>query len=128
MQTKAACAIALVLFTVATVTSVGSTKGNSPAQLTRAGWLCVNAGPDNLVHCFPPGAFSSSASISVSVFDTTDPAATSAEFLGTEILIRADLYAGQPCPQNGGEYELLPSAVTGLPADYRACHHYETSH
>jgi hypothetical protein len=68
------------------------------------------------------------ASLSVKVFETTDVNATSAEFLGTESLIRADLYGGQPCPKNGGEYELLPASETGLPADYRACHHYATSH
>jgi hypothetical protein len=69
-----------------------------------------------------------SANLSVKVFETTDVNATSAEFLGTELLIRADLYAGQPCAQNGGEYELLPASESGLPVDYRACHHYATSH
>jgi hypothetical protein len=34
----------------------------------------------------------------------------------------ADLYRGQPCPQDGlSEWGLLD-----LPVDYRACHHFET--
>jgi hypothetical protein len=119
----------VAILAVATIYShIAVASGNSPAQLSRAGWLCVNAGPDNYVHCFPPGAMAATASLSVKVFETTDVNATSAHFLGTELLIRADLYEGQPCAQNGHEYELLPSSASGLPADYRACHHYATSH
>ena len=118
----------IVLISASIVTSEAPARGNSPAQLAGAGWLCVNAGPDNFVHCFSPGAFSSDPTITVKVFETIDVEAEDAHFLGTELLIRDDLYQGQPCPQNGGEYELLPSSATGLPVDYRACHHYSTSH
>jgi hypothetical protein len=118
----------IALFAVALVAPVVHAGGNSPAQLARAGWTCVNAGPNDYVHCFSPGAFKSSASLTVRVFETTDVNATDAEYLGTELLIRADLYGGQPCALNGDEYELLPKSETGLPADYRACHHYSTSH
>lgn len=93
-------------------------------RLSDAGWTCV-AIPVLGVHCFAPGAFASSPSVQVLVFDTEDPEDPEAPFLGTEVLIRADLYAGQPCPaEGGGEYEFLPKEETGLPADYRACHHY----
>ncbi len=93
-------------------------------RLSDAGWTCV-AIPVLGVHCFAPGAFASSPSVPVLVFDTQDDDNPDAPFLGTEVLIRADLYAGQPCvPEGGGEYELLPASETGFPVDYRACHHY----
>lgn len=66
----------------------------------------------------PPGADASDATIPLKVYDTQDPTAEQAPFLGTEILIREGLYHGQPCPQEGlEEYELLPNG-------YYACHHY----
>ncbi len=92
-------------------------------QRSASGWTCVPI-PALGVHCFPPGAFVSDPSITVQVFATEDPADTDAPFLGTEVLIRADLYAGQPCPAQGGEYDLLPASETPFPVDYRACHHY----
>jgi hypothetical protein len=43
----------------------------------------------------------------------------SGEFAGTEHLMRADLYQGQPCPQdNLATWDLLPFG-------YRACHHFD---
>lgn len=112
---------------VALSANSASAHGVSPAQLGRAGWTCFNV-PDLGVHCIPPGGMQSSASVSLRVFDTDDAGSADAPFLGTEILIRADLYAGQPCAQDGGgEYHFLPSAESGLPVDYYACHHYDTS-
>lgn len=92
-------------------------------RLSSHGWMCVPI-PQLGVHCFGPGAFSASASVPVLVFDTDDPMHPAAPFLGTEILIRDDLYAGQPCAAEGGEYELLPASETPFDVDYRACHHY----
>lgn len=92
-------------------------------DLGSQGWVCVNV-PGLGVHCFPPGAFAAPASLPILVFDSDDPTDADAPFLGTELLIRADLYAGQPCPAEGGQYALMLAADTGLPADYRACHHY----
>ena len=126
MNTKLTVVLALVLLLGLGLPGLASAKGLSPAQLTRAGWLCVNAGAENWAHCFPPGAFASTASVHVMVFDTTDVTATDAEFLGTELLLRADLYSGQPCPQDGGEYTYLPSFASGLPVDYMYCHHFAT--
>lgn len=100
----------------------GSATGNLE-RLSAHGWMCVPI-PQLGVHCFGPGAFSASPSVPVRVFDTDDPTHSAAPYLGTEILIRADLYAGQPCAAEGGEYELLPASETPFPVDYRACHHY----
>jgi hypothetical protein len=116
--------VLLTLVVLASLATAALAKGVNPAQLSQAGWACMNAGPHNWVHCFPPGAGASPATMSVRVFDTQDVSATEAEFLGTELLIHVDLYHGQPCPQNGlSEYEDL-RPETGLP--YYACHHFET--
>ena len=124
MRKKVSSVFVLLALLVMTVTSVVYAQGNSPAQLSRAGWLCENVSGLG-VHCFAPGAFRSSPSVQVKVFNTSDPTATDAPFLGTEILIRDDLYAGQLCTQDGGgEYHLLAGV---FPVDYRACHFYDTS-
>lgn len=56
------------------------------------------------------------------VFRVFNDGPTDAErtFAGIEVLRRADLYAGQPCPQN--------SLTTWdfLPFGYYACHRFET--
>lgn len=118
MKVKVAgVSLSLVLLLLA-VTPVFA--GHTSSQLERAGWTCITAGPNDWVHCFPPGAFASSSSISVKVFSIDG-----STFLGTEILIRADLYNGRSCVQEGGgDYGDLPSSVSGLPFDYRACHRF----
>jgi hypothetical protein len=124
----------LALLTLVTLTlgmSQGAfAKGNSPGQLAERGWLCIDPdGPGPLtIHCFPPGTEASSATMTVKVFDTLDPADEDAAYLGNEILLRADLYRGQPCPQNGlDHYEPLDLTGDGI-VDYFACHFYETDH
>ncbi len=95
-----------------------SGEGNTPSQLTRSGWHCVNV-PGHGVHCEDPhGEIGSSVHIQVKVFDTSDVGSDSATFLGTESLVRADHYHGQPCLPGHGEYVLLPFG-------YYACHHFE---
>ena len=95
-----------------------SGDGNTPSRLTQAGWHCVNV-PGHGVHCEDPHAeIGSSVHIQVKVFDTSDVASTSATFLGTESLMRADHYQGQPCLPGHGEYFLLPFG-------YYACHHFD---
>ena len=122
-----AAIVGAVLLMAAAMTSgagVAEAHGNSPAKRVNAGWNCINIEPLG-VHCFPPGSGASSASIPVQVFDTDNPLATNVTFLGTEILIRADLYHGQPCPQEGlDEYE---GPIPVGPDDYFACHRYDTS-
>ena len=95
------------------------------AQAQAAGWDC---NPLTLIgghfHCSPPGV--------PSVQDIAEGTATTpsvvhqvfrpdGRFAGSETLIRADLFAGQPCPTD----EWLP-VPPWLPAPaYYACHHFE---
>ena len=74
-------------------------------------------------HCAPREALSGRASagetdapsLELRVFDFT-----TGEYAGIESLMRADLYQGQPCWQDGqSEWGLLD-----LPVDYRACHRF----
>ena len=75
--------------------------------------------PGHGVHCEDPHAeIGSSVHIQVKVFDTSDVGADSAPFLGTESLVRADHYHGQPCLPGHGEDLLLPFG-------YYACHHFD---
>ncbi len=108
----------------------GSALGGGKAGMTdmqqaqAAGWDC---NPQILIlgyfHCAPPGKPSvldmingdtSAAMIVLRVFNPDG------SFAGIERLQRADLYAGQPCPQdNLEEWDLLPFG-------YRACHNFDT--
>src|SRR5918995_197371 len=81
--------------------------GVSPAKLQQAGWSCVNpagAFPANPnVHCFPPGQLEgvvagTAETALLLAFATGDVNAEEAELLGTERMIRADLFHNQPCP------------------------------
>ena len=115
-------AVALVGATVFAISAAGS-SGATMAQAQAAGWDC---NPQVLIvgyfHCAPPGKPSvldmiqgntNTPSIVLRVFYP------SGELAGTEHLIRADLYQGQPCPQdNLATWDLLPFG-------YRACHHFD---
>jgi hypothetical protein len=78
--------------------------GVGPAQLAQAGWDCFLPPPFNPnVHCAPPGqleaiALSEARAAMFVAFATDDLSAESAPLLGTERLIRGDLFHGQPCP------------------------------
>jgi hypothetical protein len=116
--------------------------GVSPVQLAQAGWTCFLPPPFNPnVHCAPPGQFEAIASGQARAgmfvaFATNDLNATSAERLGTERLIRGDLFHGQPCPTDppGGP----PGASTSPPRyewswlfprfgwDYYICHTFDS--
>lgn len=112
--------VALVMALMLTVgAGAAGAQGNNPAHLSEQGWNCFNV-PGLGVHCESPGGSNSSETTPLKVYDTADPAAEEATFLGTEILVSPDLYAGQPCPQNDlADYEDLGFA--------RACHHYDTT-
>jgi hypothetical protein len=100
-------AFLLMMIAVATVGAAGHTA----SQLERAGWTCGIAGPNFWTHCMKKNPADSPNTIPVKVFSNDG-----SDFLSTELLIRDDLYNGQPCPQEGGgEYFLLPFG-------YRACH------
>ncbi len=122
MKAKMSGVLIILVLSVLAVGGVAA-RGQSPAQLSRSGWSCFNAGPDNYVHCTLPGAGASGATMSVKVFETTNVSATEAEYLGTELLVHKNRYNEQPCPQNGLEtYEYLGFVP------YFACHHYDTDH
>jgi hypothetical protein len=87
--------------------------GLTPADLESRGWTC-RAAPfnPNRVTCVhpntlhpvmiqaPPPPPDRPASISLLVFDF-------GEFTGTDLLIRSDLYNGQPCQWTGGDYRFI---------------------
>lgn len=116
----AAAAVALLVAVAGA--NDASAHGISPAKLSAAGWNCFDV-PGLGVHCQSPGDDSSSATINFLYFDTTDPEATDAPFLGTELLIRAGLYRGQPCPQEGADEYTGLDLFGGPEIDYYACHH-----
>jgi hypothetical protein len=108
---------ASVLLLVGLAAGPALARGVTTDQLERAGAVCFPV--EGQPHCIVPGGLASDTSIPILVFDGWGAQGT---FLGTELLLRADLYAGQPCPQD--EVLFLPGAATGLGADYYACHHY----
>jgi hypothetical protein len=120
-----------VLFVLALAMGQSATaQGVSPARLTKAGWDCFVPMEGDVVHCAPPGGLARVLSgdantMTFLVFGTTDPTAAQAPFLGTELIVRADVFNGQPCPQDPPSMQytyLLP--LLGL--DYYACHHYDS--
>lgn len=115
--------VALVLTLLFASTAVAAmAHGQTADTLTKAGWTCVNTGPRNWTHCFKPGFTLDAASQIVKVFSVDGHT-----YLGTELLLRDDLYQGQPCPQEGADhYHLLPASQTPFTVDYQACHHFET--
>jgi hypothetical protein len=94
----------LALATSASLATAGTADGPGPAQLAQAGWTCFLPPPFNPnVHCAPPGQLQGIAANTAragmfAAFATADLNATSAPLLGTERLIRGDLFHDQPCP------------------------------
>ena len=117
-----AFAMAVVGATIFVIGASGSSNATM-AQAQAAGWDC---NPQVLIvgyfHCAPPGK----PSVLDMIQGTTDTPSLvlrvfypSGQFAGTEHLMRADLYQGQPCPQdNLVTWDLLPFG-------YRACHHFD---
>jgi hypothetical protein len=112
--------IASVGFQATPVQAVNRTR----AQALAGGWDCD---PPILLlghyHCSPAGRPSVADIIAGGV---TTPSIVHQVFrpdgalAGTETLIRADLFAGQPCPTD----EWLPVPPFGEP-QYYACHHFD---
>jgi hypothetical protein len=111
-----ALAASILAFNAAAATASGD--GLTAAQLKAQGWTCVLVPDENLLHCRTPGSeplVAGPTELDFLVFD-----ASGATLLGTEHLIRSDLYHGQPC--NGtptGPYEFIPRGP-----GYYACHHF----
>ncbi len=97
-----------------------SAKGDhTAAQLVKAGYICVPAGPYDWIHCADFGRIAAGKpAVPVQVFSING-----LTFYGTEQLLRADLYAGQRCFQDE-----LESWDDGAVPGYVACHHYYTDH
>ena len=93
--------------------------GHTAQQMERAGFACPNLGPSNWMHCMDFDALLAGevAVIPVKVFSEDG-----SDFLGTELLLREDIYFDslQPCPQD----DLNMWCDTGL--GYYACHHFST--
>jgi len=114
---------ALLGAVLAVATAAASAEGVSAAQLEDAGWDCPFV--LGAVHCARPGGLARVGSgeaetMSFLVFRASDGA-----FVGTELIVRADVFNGQPCPTDppSGQYTHLLSLI-GL--DYWACHRYDS--
>ena len=118
---------ALVIAVVAALSiGAGVAAGGSNAtiqQAKAAGWDC---NPEVLIvgylHCAPPGK----PSVADLIAGTDVPSIVlrvyfpDGSFAGTELLLRDDLYKGQPCPQDD------LATWDALPFGYHACHHFDT--
>ena len=99
-------------------------SGATLSQAQAAGWDCaplITIG--GYFHCAPPGKPSVADLIAGTDVPTIVLRAYNDDadrtLAGTEVLLRADLYAGQPCPQdNLATWDLLPFG-------YYACHHFD---
>jgi hypothetical protein len=120
--------LGLTVGTAATATAAGL----SPARLAEAGWDCILPPPEfnPNVHCAKPGSLEGILSAEAEMvvwltFATSDLDATDAELLGTERMIRADLFNGQPCPTDPptDEYSWL---VPRFGWDYYICHTFDS--
>ena len=115
---------AVVVTAVAVVGTAGGASKATMAQAKAAGWDC---NPEVLIigyyHCAPPGKPSvadliAGTNVPTLVFRVFNNDADRT-FAGIEVLRRADLYAGEPCPQNSlTTWDLLPFG-------YYACHRFE---
>jgi hypothetical protein len=125
--------IALVATMGSVVAGPAAAKSTgSPQHLVATGWSCPLL--LGLVHCLPPGTSvknGGSPSLTALVFDTTDSNSSDAPFLGTEHVIRADVFekggvSQPPCPQDPPTFEYRDLRTTDLGIPYYACHHYDS--
>jgi hypothetical protein len=109
--------MAALAFSIASGTTLA---GNTAEKMERAGYACFNDGPSNWTHCWREEKIGNPV-IPIKVFSEEG-----SEFLGTELLLRDDKYAGQPCPRDG--LDLWDHLDFGGGLGYFACHHYHTGH
>lgn len=120
-----------ILFALLSMSIGGIVHAADPSAqaLANLGWNCLTVG--DKVACTPPGEPTlqevntlkkNPASILVMIFDAVRP-----QFIGSENLIRADLYAGQACPKVGkrGADRLEPYKFEMLGTGYFSCHHFD---
>ena len=113
-----------------------SGKGVSPANLARAGWDCFLPPAFNPnVHCAPPGQLAGIVSGEARAamflaFGTAELTSEQAPLLGTERLIRGDLFHGQPCPTDPGAADPTSYEYSWLYPrfgwDYYICHTFDS--
>lgn len=120
-------ALPAILAVVLAGTAFGGGDMTAMERAQNAGWDCRSqVGPiGGYNHCAPSAKPSvwdllagttNAPSIELRVFNLDG------SYAGVESLIRADLYGGQPCPQDN----LAEWALLDLTVDYRACHHFDT--
>ena len=120
---------ALLAALVAVTTAAASKRG--PGQLG-PDWTCFVPLPGDNVHCGRTADLALLPGIermTFLVFQTSNPMAEEAPFLGKEVIIRADIFLAhhpKPCPKDppSREFTYL-GPLLGL--DYYACHHYDSS-
>lgn len=117
-------ALLLALGATAGVAGLASANGQgvSPEKLQNAGWDCFFAqGFNHCVKDFDALQAGEEATHTILAFDSTG------EFVGTELLIRQDLYNGQPCPPDnvgGSPGPYIDLSGNGL--NYFVCHHFDS--
>jgi hypothetical protein len=115
--------ICLVAALLLPLTAAAQRRGLSAKQLNDHGWTCFNV-PGLGVHCAEPGQEFPPTQPVVQLlyfFNTTDPTSDVPDFTGTETLLRADKYHGQPCPtEASGEYFFIGDLGGGV--EYYGCH------
>jgi len=109
----------LAVLAVLGASGTAAADGLTPATLVNAGWTCFNDPGAPRIVCSDPGHGrptpndpDAPPSYNFKIF------ALDGSFTGTAHLIRADLYAGQPCPQTGGAYFFI------RPLGYYRCEHF----
>jgi hypothetical protein len=129
MLHRLALVLVLGLLMVFGATGTASSASQATkAQALAAGWDCnPNITILGYFHCAAPGEPSL---LDVIIGAATPPTlhlnvynAQTELLAGTELLIRADFFRGQPCPQEGGSW--TPLDFGGSPGpEYYACHHF----
>jgi hypothetical protein len=111
-------ALAIVAVALGVAATAASAGGLTAAQLQAQGWTCRIPAGETLLNCRSPGSEPLPAGpteVSFLVFD-----ASGTTFLGTEHLIRSDLYAGEPCRGTpSGTYDFIP-----VGPGYYGCYHF----
>jgi hypothetical protein len=99
--------------------TTASANGLTAAQLQAQGWACRIPAGETLLNCRSPGSEPLPAGPTEVNFLVFDGSGTT--FLGTEHLIRSDLYAGQPCQGTPtGTYDFIP-----VGPGYYSCYHFD---
>ncbi len=119
--------LAAVAMVMGVMAPAGAAKGGVTAEQLGASpaWSCSIEGPHAWMHCFNQKN-GNGKTIQVRVFgpaDLSDGYSAGDPFLGTEILVDASVYNGQPCAQDGGDPYF---DLGGGGAGPFACHHFAT--